>query len=458
RDTVSLLPPGFQRLAHTNSCAMAAMAHPGNRLYGVQFHPEVAHTRYGIEILSNFLFEICRCRQDWNPAGRAAMLEEGIREAAGRRKVFFFVSGGVDSTVAFTLCLRALGPERVRGVYVDTGLMREGETEFVRGIFQPHRSAFAVLDAQERFLSALAGVYDPEQKRQIIGDEFVRIQQEALDAYHVLDEQWILGQGTIYPDTIESGGTEKAAVIKTHHNRVPAIQRLMEENRVLEPIRLLYKDEVRAVGRELGLPSELLDRHPFPGPGLAVRCLCSQTAAPLRRSADGWLLPVRSVGVQGDSRSYAGVLCLEADSSNAAGLHRRATALINQLAGVNRIVALVESRVPLGQLTGTPGSLERVRLGRLRLADAVVRRLTSQSGYDRAVWQFPVILIPVGAGGAPDSIVLRPVDSVDGMTAESAAMPTELLRAIVSELLAIPDICAVFYDLTHKPPATIEWE
>jgi len=458
RDTVSALPPGFQRLAHTGSCVVAAMAHAGNRLYGVQFHPEVAHTRYGTQILSNFLFRICRCRKDWNPAGRAAMLEEGIRETAGERKVFFFVSGGVDSTVAFTLCLRALGPGRVRGVYVDTGLMREGETEFVRGIFQPHSGAFAVLDAQERFLSALEGVYDPEQKRQIIGEEFVRIQQEALDAYHVLDEQWILGQGTIYPDTIESGGTEKAAVIKTHHNRVPAIQRLMEENRVLEPIRLLYKDEVRAVGRELGLPSELLDRHPFPGPGLAVRCLCSREAAPLGRGAGGRLLPVRSVGVQGDSRSYANVLCLEASPTSAGSLHCQATALINQQAGINRIVALVDSRVPLEQMAGTRGSLDRVRLDRLRRADAVVRRLSCQSGYDRTVWQFPVILIPVGTGGAPDSIVLRPVDSVDGMTAESAAMPPELLRRMAGELLALPGVCAVFYDLTHKPPATIEWE
>ncbi len=190
--------------------------------------------------------------------------------------MFFFVSGGVDSTVACALCQRALGPERVQGVYVDTGLMREGETESMRRM-----PGVAVESAEAQFLDALAGVRDPEKKRHIIGEEFVRVQERIVESRHLMDGRWILGQGTIYPDTIESGGTEKAAVIKTHHNRVPGIQRLIDAGCIVEPLRSYYKDEVREIGRELDLPGELLDRHPFPGPGLAIRCLCSEVDAGL---------------------------------------------------------------------------------------------------------------------------------------------------------------------------------
>lgn len=458
RDTVQVPPPGFVVLARTDTCPIASMGREQDRLYGVQFHPEVVHTRHGKEILANFLFGICGCLKDWNPAERTARIEAGIREVAGNRKVFFFVSGGVDSTVAFTLCLRALGPGRVRGVYVDTGLMREGETDFVRGVFREHGDAFSVVDARKRFLQALRGVYGPEEKRRIIGEEFVRVQEEALESYHVLEEDWILGQGTIYPDTIESGGTAKAAVIKTHHNRVPGIQRLIEENRIVEPIRFLYKDEVREVGRELGLPGELLERHPFPGPGLAVRCLCAEAAAKVLKVEDGWLLPVRSVGVQGDSRSYAQVLCLEEFPSPEGLLQSKATELINRHASVNRVVALVGSKAPLAEMSVSPASVDESRIERLRRVDAIVRRLSHESGFDRAVWQFPVILIPLGTPAEPDSVVLRPVDSTDGMTAQSVGMPGELLSAMACELWKVAGVSAVFYDLTHKPPATIEWE
>ena len=192
----------------------------------------------------------------------------------GNRKIFFFVSGGVDSSVAFALATRAVGAERVRGVYVDTGLMREGETDFVRRM-----PGLEVEQAATEFLSALTGVTDPEQKRKIIGEEFVRVQERVIEREGLLGHDWMLGQGTIYPDTIESGGTAKAAVIKTHHNRVAGIQKLILAGGIVEPLRSFYKDEVRQVGRELGLPAELLDRHPFPGPGLAIRCLCSATDA-----------------------------------------------------------------------------------------------------------------------------------------------------------------------------------
>jgi GMP synthase (glutamine-hydrolysing) len=447
RDVVETPPPGFVVVGRTDTCAVAAMADPARGLYGVQFHPEVVHTARGMEYLSNFVFRVCQCRRDWDPRHRVPIVEREIREAAAGRSVFFFVSGGVDSSVAFALSQRALGAERVRGVYVDTGLMREGETEFVRGL-----GGLTVEHAERQFLDALEGVTEPERKRHIIGEEFVRVQEGIIESRSLADERWILGQGTIYPDTIESGGTAKAAVIKTHHNRVAGIQKLIQAGRIVEPLKSFYKDEVREIGRELGLPGDLLDRHPFPGPGLAIRCLCADSEAPLERAADGWIVPVHSVGVQGDSRTYAPVLAIDAMD------HARATALINRMRGVNRVIAPAAVCVPVAEMRVRAAALSPARLARLRLADAIVRRISRQSGFDRTVWQFPVILIPLGTAEAPDSVVLRPVDSVDGMTAQSVPMEPRLLGAMCAELMAVEGVAGVFYDLTHKPPGTIEWE
>jgi GMP synthase (glutamine-hydrolysing) len=447
RDIVERAPEGFRVVARTKTCPIAAMADVRRNLYAVQFHLEVVHTRRGREYLDNFVFRAAGCTTDWDPRNRVPAVEQEIRECVGDRKVFFFVSGGVDSTVAFALCTRALGPDRVRGVYVDTGLMREGETDFVRRM-----ANLSVEHAEEAFLGALAQVTDPERKRHIIGEDFVRVQERIIEARHIAEENWILGQGTIYPDTIESGGTAKAALIKTHHNRVAGIQRLIECGRIVEPLKSFYKDEVREVGRELGLSSELLDRHPFPGPGLAIRCLCSEFDAPVRRTPDGMIVPVHSVGVQGDERSYAPAIAI--DSLD----HDRATELINRLREVNRVIGPVGLSAPMDTMQVRACSITPERLSRLRTADAIVRRLTHESGYDHQIWQFPVVLIPLGVGHAPDSIVLRPVDSVDGMTAQSVMMPPDLLETMRKELLTVPGVAAVFYDLTHKPPGTIEWE
>ncbi len=458
RDAVQVLPPGFRLLGQTETCPVAAIGDEARKLYGVQFHPEVVHTERGMRILSNFLFDIAGCEQDWNPQEQTLRIEDDIRRVTAGRKVFFFVSGGVDSTVAFTLCLRALGEERVRALYVDTGLMREGETEFVQGVFESlGRGLFAIEHAQDRFVNALAGVTDPEQKRHIIGEMFVTVQERILDSGHYLDQDWILGQGTIYPDTIESGGTSKADLIKTHHNRVAGIQKLIEQNRIIEPLHLLYKDEVREVGRELRLPEDLLSRHPFPGPGLAIRCLCASRREEMERREQGWLLPVRSVGVQGDSRSYRPVLLLE-DAPSTAGVHEKATHLINTFADVNRVVALAGSKDAIAEMAVWPSSITRERLDRLRAADSVVRGLSHASGFENDVWQFPVVLIPLGTADRPDSVVLRPIHSTDGMTARSVVMPQALLDEMTGQLLAIGGVSAVLYDLTHKPPGTIEWE
>ena len=447
RDLVGRVPDGFSVAGRTDTCAVAAIADGARRLYGVQFHPEVVHTARGLEYLANFVLKVCGCVRDWDPRHRVPLIEQEIRDCVGGRKVFFFVSGGVDSSVAFALARRALGEDCVRGVYVDTGLMREGETEFVSRV-----RGLAVEHAENEFLSVLAGVTDPEQKRHIIGEEFVLVQERVIEREGLMGHDWMLGQGTIYPDTIESGGTAKAALIKTHHNRVAGIQKLIASGRIVEPLRSFYKDEVRQVGRELGLPAELLDRHPFPGPGLAIRCLCSANDAEVVESAEGHIVPVRSVGVQGDSRSYAPVLAIDTLDT------RRATDLTNRLTNVNRVIAPVKMRAPWGEMRVRACSLTADRLAKLRKADAVARRLSHESGYDSQVWQFPVILIPLGTAEAPDSVVLRPVDSVDGMTAQSVPMDDALLQEMCREILEIAGVAGVFYDLTRKPPGTIEWE
>ena len=454
RDQVRSVPEGFEVLAGTSTCAVAAMAHQTRPLMAVQFHPEVAHTEQGQQILANFVFGVCGCVKDWDPKNRIGPIEKEIRAIAGDRNVFFFVSGGVDSTVAYTLCLRALGADRVFGIYVDTGLMREGETSYVRRLFaELGATDFRVEEAEAEFLKALDGVTDPETKRHIIGEQFVVVQERILSSGHFLDGNWILGQGTIYPDTIESGGTAKADVIKTHHNRVAGIQKLIETGRIIEPLASFYKDEVREIGAELGIPAEFLHRHPFPGPGLAIRCLCSDEAAPVTRSDPGWLLPIRSVGVKGDSRSYHSVLALDNLPEDDV-----ATELVNSRTDINRVVGLVHARVGMAEMQSSRATLTRERLKRLRQADAIVRQWSEESGFESQVWQFPVVLIPIGAGDKPDSVVLRPIHSVDGMTAQVVRMPRELLHRMTHELMSVNGICGIFYDLTHKPPGTIEWE
>jgi GMP synthase (glutamine-hydrolysing) len=454
RDTVEQVPEGFKVSGSTDTCSIAAMMHSTKPLASVQFHPEVAHTTFGKQILSNFLFGIAGCTQDWDPKDRIVPLVEEIRRVAGGRNIFFFVSGGVDSTVAYTLCLRALGPERVYGTYVDTGLMREGETAYVERLFaQLGAKHFHTEAAGAKFLGALDGIYDPEEKRRAIGEQFVAVQERILSGGDFLNGQWILGQGTIYPDTIESGGTKKADVIKTHHNRVAGIQKLIDTGRIIEPLHSFYKDEVREIGEELGIPGEFLHRHPFPGPGLGIRCLCAESEAPIEATEDGYVLPVKSVGVQGDSRSYRAVLAIDSFASD-----DHVAALVNRRGDINRVVARVWQRAPWSQMRGTRGALTEQRLDRLRQADAMVRRLSEQSRFEQEVWQFPVVLIPLGNDQAPDSVVLRPIHSVDGMTAQVVRMDAQLLDSLAESISAIPGVCGVFYDLTNKPPGTIEWE
>ncbi|MCP5450999.1 MAG: glutamine-hydrolyzing GMP synthase [Gammaproteobacteria bacterium] len=375
-DQVVGLPPGFTRIASTATCPIAGMADEDRRWYGVQFHPEVTHTRQGERILRRFVLDICGCAPLWTTGNIIEDSIAAIRARVGGDEVLLALSGGVDSSVVAALLHRAIGSQ-LTCVFVDTGLLRLHEGDQVMATFGQHLGVRVIrVDAGARFLSALAGITDPEQKRKIIGGLFVTIFEE--QAASLRDVQW-LAQGTIYPDVIESAGakTGKAHVIKSHHNvgGLPAAMRL----KLIEPLRELFKDEVRRLGVELGLPSEMVYRHPFPGPGLGVRILGEvrgDYAEPLRRAdhifieelrrhdlydqvsqAFAVFLPVKSVGVMGDGRRYDYVIALRAvetvDFMTARWAHlpyefldlvsRR---IINEVRGISRVVYDVSGKPP----------------------------------------------------------------------------------------------------------------
>jgi len=466
-DTVSDAPAGFTIIGETDDCKIAAMQHAGRRLFGLQFHPEVVHTEFGTEIYRNFVFDVCGCTADWDPRARVEQVMADVRRQAGDRKVFFLISGGVDSTVAFYCCYRALGPGRVLGLYVDTGFMREGDGEAIDHlVHEAGREAIHVADRSADFFGRLAGVSNPERKRAIIGDTFLTVQEEEFARLGLRDDEWMLGQGTIYPDTIESGGARHAARIKTHHNRVERIQALIEQGKVIEPLVDLYKDEVRVLGEQLGLPHEVVWRHPFPGPGLAVRCLCAESPAPVERArmplpdgVSGWIVPVRTVGVQGDERSYSQLLALDgiAEAEAAGALARRIT---NEHRTLNRVAVVAFRRGGRGVegLAIHPAALTRERVALLREADDLVTRIVRKHGLYDAIWQFPVALVPLGAAPGRETLVLRPVNSRDGMTADFARLAPAVLDELASSLGGLDRVDVVLYDVTNKPPATIELE
>jgi len=375
-DKVVELPPGFKLMASTEACPIAGMADEARRFYGVQFHPEVTHTRQGAKLLQRFVRDICGCRGDWNMPDYVSEAVNRIREAVGREEVILGLSGGVDSSVAAALIHKAIG-QQLTCVFVDHGLLRLNEAAQVMKTFAEHMHVNIVhVDASAQFLSALNGVPDPEEKRKIIGRLFVEIFQA--EAKKVRNAKW-LAQGTIYPDVVESAGakTKKAQNIKSHHNvgGLPETLHL----KLLEPLRELFKDEVRELGIALGLPREMVFRHPFPGPGLGVRILgeIERPYVELLQRADaifidelrksGWydktaqafavFLPVRSVGVMGDGRTYENVVALRAvqttDFMTADWaplphelLARVSNRIINEVRGINRVTYDISSKPP----------------------------------------------------------------------------------------------------------------
>jgi GMP synthase (glutamine-hydrolysing) len=467
-DEVKKLPEGFHRIGFTVDCDLAAVADEARKIYGLQFHPEVTHSEEGMIIFKNFL-ALCGCRFEWKVADYVESLEEKLRRQCTGRKVFLLVSGGVDSTVAFALLNRALGPERVLGLHIDNGLMRKNESAEVLEFM--NREGFhnlKVRDAAEDFLKALEGVYAPEQKRKAIGDTFLTVKDDALEALHLDPEEWLLAQGTIYPDTIESGATKNSAVIKTHHNRVGAIMELLEKGLVVEPLADLYKDEVRELGLLLGIPEKLIWRHPFPGPGLGVRLLCNREAGRTvdakvtakiqgllaAEGLEGEVLPIESVGVQGDGRTYAHP-CLLKGPRDWDRADKISVALTNRVREVNRVVLEVGA-LPGGAYKSVTALCDKPRLDLLREVDDLCTRFLAAENLYASIWQMPVVLVPMEKAGKP-VIVLRPVVSSEAMTARFAVLPFPLLGKLWDKLKAA-GVGALLYDITHKPPGTIEWE
>ena len=378
-DLVETPPPGFSVAATTAQTPVAAIIDPVRRLYGVQFHPEVHHTPEGRRILANFLYEICGCKGDWTPSSFISEQIAEIRRIVGDKKVVGALSGGVDSSVAATLVNRAIG-DQLTCIFVDHGLLRKGEKEEVRETFTRKLGIKTIMvDARDRFLSRLAGITDPEEKRKVIGHEFIRVFEEEAARLGKFD---FLLQGTLYPDVIESG-TKTAAVIKSHHNvgGIPEDLKL----RLLEPLRWLFKDEVRQVGLELGLPEDVVWRQPFPGPGLAVRIL---------------------------------------------------------------------------------GEVTEEKLNIVRESDWILREEIKNAGLERKIWQYFTVFLPVRSVGVMGDertyahpIVIRAVTSEDAMTADWAHLPYDVLGRISNRIVnEVPGVNRVLYDITSKPPGTIEWE
>jgi GMP synthase (glutamine-hydrolysing) len=379
RDAVVKPPPGFRTTASTAHSPVAAMEDPDDGMYGVQFHPEVSHTPRGMEVMRNFLYRACEAMPTWTPLSIIDEAVAKVRAQVGDAKIVCALSGGVDSTVAALLVHKAIG-DQLTCIFVDHGLLREGEADQVVDAFRRHFHVELVhVDAEERFLTALEGVTDPEEKRKIIGEHFIRVFEEVAKG---LGDVRFLVQGTLYPDVIESGSAT-AATIKTHHNVGGLPERMGLE--LVEPLRHLFKDEVRKVGEELGLPAEIVGRQPFPGPGLAVRVIGEVTAE---------------------------------------------------------------------------------RLDIVRKADAIVRQELHRSGLEPEIWQsFAALpaLRSVGVQGDERTyaypIVVRAVTSQDAMTADWARIPHEVLERISARITSeVAGVNRVVYDITSKPPGTIEWE
>ncbi|PJA75802.1 glutamine-hydrolyzing GMP synthase [bacterium CG_4_9_14_3_um_filter_65_15] len=478
-DSVTGVGPDFEELGYSvlDEAApphrFAAIGSDKLRRYGFQFHPEVDDTVHGDDMIANFVLGICGCSPTWTMDNYVQEQIERIRAQVGDGSVFLLASGGVDSTVAARLFAEALGPQRLQLLHVDNGLMRKDESAQVVTLFSDLGLGenLHFIDAGETFLQALEGKIEPEAKRRAIGDTFITVFESEARRLGITDH--LLGQGTIYPDTIETGGTKRADTIKTHHNRVPVIEEMIAAGRVIEPLADLYKVEVRELGEMLDIPHAMIRRHPFPGPGLGVRLLCSDGTVPDQDGLDkigpavaelaaaagleAMPLPIRSVGVKADLRSYEHPVLLHGDADFAT-LTRTAGRIFKSVAGLNRALWNLAPEPPR-VLRPLAATMSRQRLDLLRECDHLVMEGLRRHGlYDR-IWQCPTVLVPLEVDGRGRELcIIRPVLSERAMTATAAELPRPLLDDLRQEILTLPGISGLAYDLTSKPPGTIEWE
>ncbi|MDD2807294.1 MAG: glutamine-hydrolyzing GMP synthase [Patescibacteria group bacterium] len=471
-DSVSVLPKDFIVGGQTFDCPIAAMANDKKKMYGLQFHPEVSHTVMGQQIIKNFVFAICHCRVDWSLEKYWKQIVADLKKTVGRRKVFLLVSGGVDSSVCFALLEKVLGKTKVFGLHIDNGFMRQNESARVKkALAQAGFGGLKVVDASATFLQAVKGVIDPEEKRAIIGRTFLRVKDEVMAELKMKPADWILGQGTIYPDTIETGSTKHADKIKTHHNRVKEILTLMKLGQVVEPLATLYKDEVRELGKKIGLPAALISRHPFPGPGLSIRVLCSDGREKVENLAEvnrrlkkivgaayqSTVLPIKSVGVQGDNRTYRHPALLSGPM-DWEKLHHLSVRITNEMPEVNRVVYLLnQEQVDLNKIKTKAEFLTKSRLDLLRVVDEGINKVVKAEKLAAQIWQFPIVLLPLGVRGG-SSIILRPIESKEAMTVNFYRPTKKVVNKMLATVLENEAIDLVMYDITNKPPATIEWE
>ncbi len=477
-DSVIDVGPDFEELGYTLTAEgspahrYAAIGSDSLRRYGFQFHPEVDDTVRGDDMIANFVFDICGCTASWSMETFLEDQHHRVRELAGDRSVFLLASGGVDSTVAAMVIGQSLGPDRLHLLHIDNGLMRKDESRQVMELFGELGldGNLHFVDASQTFLEPLAGVIEPEEKRHIIGSTFIRVFEAKARELGVEDH--LLAQGTIYPDAIETGATKRADTIKTHHNRVPVIEEMMAQGRVLEPLSELYKVEVRELGERLGLPAKALWRHPFPGPGLGVRLLCSDgapdrkdlesaegavSAAARRFGLEALVLPIRSVGVKADLRAYEHPVLLSGTASWRS-LMDAASTLTAELPGINRCVWNLGPDVPEGARP-IPATVTRDRLDVLREADHIVMEALSRHGLYDDVWQCPTVLVPVDLGAsAGEMVVVRPIRSQRAMTASAVELPPAVLDDLRERILSLEGVTSLALDITSKPPGTIEWE
>lgn len=486
---------GFETVGSTKDCAFAAVQNLAKKRFSLQFHCEVKDTPCGNQIFENFA-KICGMQKNWDQDTVLKVILEGIKTQAKDKNVLLFLSGGVDSTITFALLNKALGQERVLGLHIDNGFMRKNESKNVAEAYRKFGfNNFIVEDASESFLSAIKGLTDPQQKRMAVGENFIKVRNEVLEKQHLDENLWLLAQGTLYPDIIESGGTKNSKTIKTHHNRVQGIQALIEKGLIIEPIKDLYKDEVRAIGKKLGLDDSLVMRHPFPGPGLSINVLCNdgkswnekdqeefeaaqkeldavhftQFCEHCQQNLKRSVLPVRSVGVQGDFRTYRFPACLTFKDEGNGFFHvpkirekveGASSEITNSSKFLNRTVIKLYQNpaVKDEDMKLQEGYCDKRRLDQLREVDNIVLTELHKSGWYNKIFQHLTIDLPYASSKDRASFVLRPVCSEDVMTARFAWWPKELMDSILLQIAKLDFVDAVYFDATNKPPATFGWE